>query len=248
MPTDQLPKVDLTKPECIVLEIFDDDKWVKDRFSAQFSAELLEFAEAIAGAFKRYPELESLIQGHDEQALYVHAFVHGIFDDLITSTKLLVTGKMIASGNLMRQTLEGIAIAILCSYRGLLLIPDNKSKKQQTIPVKYWELVKANDRRVVANKSLAHLNLNYSSLGVAVGAIDEFKRAIKIYNLASHPSLFSLVARINATEKEVMQFVGGVFNDEMIPVYRHEIVSRTNLCKILPSVIGLTISHLKSSH
>ncbi|KVC53561.1 hypothetical protein WI72_20820 [Burkholderia ubonensis] len=49
------------------------------------------------------------------------AFVFGVLDDLLTSTKLLVTGKLLASGNLMRQVVEGIAMAAVCSIDELLV-------------------------------------------------------------------------------------------------------------------------------
>lgn len=101
------PAIDFTKPKAIVNEIFEDDKWIKDAFSSHFSAELLEFAEILAEGFKGFNKLDKLAS-KDEQCLYTAAFIHGVFDDLVTSTKLLTSGKMIASGNLMRQAIEGV--------------------------------------------------------------------------------------------------------------------------------------------
>ncbi len=250
MPTDRPPVVNLTDPKGIVAEIFDNDDWVKEAFAKHFAAELLTFGEVLAAAFKRYPEVHALAQGEDEQALYVLAFVHGIFDDLITSTKLLVSGKMVPSGNLMRQALEGIAVAILCSYRKPLLIPEQRKKNQKKngrdgIPVRYWERVKELDPRVNANRALGHVRLNIKTLDINPGDIDELKRGIEMYHASSHPSPLSLVARVRETETTIMQFIGGVFNEAMIPVYRREIEQRANLCRVLPNLIDLLLAHLR---
>ncbi|MFM0223093.1 hypothetical protein [Paraburkholderia dipogonis] len=42
----------------------------------------------------------------------VAAFVFGVLDDLVVSTKLLLTGKLPAAGNLMRQVVEGVLVQI----------------------------------------------------------------------------------------------------------------------------------------
>ena len=236
----------MTDPKAVVAEIFDNDNWVKEEFTKHFSTELLRFAEVLAESFKWYPKIQALAQNEDEQALYVAAFVHGIFDDLITSTKLLVTGKMIPSGNLMRQALEGISVAILCSSRNLLLIPKNDKKRQASVSIKYWERVKEIDKRVESHKAVAHLDLNKIQLQVNKDSIDELKRGIKIYHQFSHPSIISLVARVRETETDIAQCIGGVFNETMIPKYRFEIDQRTNLCRVLPNLIELVITHLNT--
>lgn len=246
MPIDELPKRSLTNPQDVLLEIFDSDEWVKKEFSIHFSADLLAFSEVVAKSIARYPELHALIGEDDEQAMYVCAFVHGIFDDLITSTKLLVTGKLIPSGNLMRQALEGIAVAALCSSRGLLLIPKHRKKGSTTIQVNYWKLVKDADERVESHMALRHLELNRIQLGFSGDAIDELKRGVKAHHPMSHPSLQSLGSRVRETETGIMQFVGGVFNDEMVPIYAREIQERTNLCRVLPSLFDLVLMQLKA--
>ncbi|MGY6235946.1 hypothetical protein [Burkholderia ambifaria] len=45
----------------------------------------------------------------------MNGFVHGVFDNIVVSTKLLLAGKAAASGNIARQAIEGLAMAVLCS-------------------------------------------------------------------------------------------------------------------------------------
>lgn len=246
MPENLPPPLNLSNPKAVVTEIFDDDNWVKEEFTKHCSNELLKFAEVVAESFKSYLKIQALVQS-DEQALYVAAFIHGILDDLITSTKLLVTGKMIPSGNLMRQALEGVAVAILCSYRGLLLIPHGDRKQKASIPIKYWERVKDNDKRVDSNKAFAHLVMNRVTLQVNQDAIDELKKAVKIYHSFSHPGTMSIVLRVAETGDEVKQFIGGTFNETMLPMYKSEIEQRTELCRVLPNLIELLITQLNAA-
>lgn len=238
------PILNLSDPTGVVKEIFDDDKWVKDGFTKHFSVELLAFGETLAESFKRYPKLDAMAKGEDEQALYVFAFIHAVFDDLITSTKLLVTGKMVPSGNLVRQALEGMVMAVLCSSRKMVLIPTNSGKN--SVPVKYWELVKASDRRVESHKAIGHLELNRTQFSVSKYAIDELRRGITKYHQFSHPSIATLVARVRQTENGITPFIGGVFNEAMMPMYKFEIEQRTNLSRILPNLIDLVITHLNA--
>jgi len=242
------PILNLTEPKSVVKEIVDNDSWVKEEFTKHFSTDILRFAEVLAESFRWYPKIQALAQNEDEQALYVLGFIHGIFDDLITSTKLLVTGKVIPSGNLMRQALEGIPVAILCSSRKLLLISGKGKKRQPSVPVKYWELVKNIDKRVESYKAISHLELNRIQLSANKDAIDELKKGIKIYHQFSHPSISSLVVRVRETETDIAHFIGGVFNDAMRPKYKYEIEQRTNLCRVLPNLIEMVVTQLNATH
>jgi hypothetical protein len=245
MPSNSPPLINLLDPKFVFAEIFDDDAWVKEMFAKHFTSELTKLSEVIAESFKWYPELQTSAQ--DEQAIYVAAFINGIFDDLITSSKLLVTGKLIPSGNLMRQAIEGVAVAILCSSRRLLLIPKSGCKKKTNIEIKYWERVKELDKRVDSNKALAHLELNKTILQVNNDAILELKKAVKLYHPYSHPSTTSLVLRNVETETEIKQFIGGMFNEALLPMYKVEIEQRTNLCSVLPNLIELVIVQLNAA-
>ncbi|MBN3783257.1 hypothetical protein G3O06_37920 [Burkholderia sp. Ac-20345] len=54
--------------------------------------------------------------------------VSGVLDDIVISTKLLLSGKGTAAGNLMRQAIEGVAMSLLCSTDGEVVL-DARSKK-----------------------------------------------------------------------------------------------------------------------
>ena len=236
------PKIDLTNPKEIAKEIFDDDRWVKDEFSKHLSSEILQFSETFAESFKRFPQLDKISSGGNEQAAFVVGFILGVFDDLLISMKLLVAGKMIASGNLMRQGIEGVAVAILCTSNELVSV----KKKKQLVSVNYWKKVKSHDQLVYAHLSIDQLELNCDSLGVSREAINKLKSARKHYHRFSHPSLMGMAMRMDMGEPGPI-YIGGSFDEAKLPAYKTEIAERTGLCRILPGLIDGLIVRLKPS-
>jgi hypothetical protein len=118
MPT---PLLDFSKPSVVVNELFDPDESVRELFRNRFSSQAIAFSEAIAPAFSRFRQFSEDCQGCIQTAL-VCGFIHGVLDDLVTSMKLLLTGKLSASGNLFRQAIEGMCMSLMCSHQGPLSI------------------------------------------------------------------------------------------------------------------------------
>jgi hypothetical protein len=235
------PKIDLTNPSVVFAEIFDNDEWIKDEFAKHLSSEISQFGEAMAESFKRFPALDKMSAGGNDQAAFVAGFVFGVFDDLVVSMKLLVSGKMVASGNLMRQAIEGIAVAILCASPE----PVSVRRRNSIVRVKYWERVKALDRTVNAHLSLDHLELNCEMLHVSRDAIGKLRSARKHYHLFSHPGLIGMASRMDMGEPGPI-FIGGNFDKSKLPGYKAEIAERTGLCQILPGLIDGLIVRLDS--
>lgn len=227
-----VPIIDLGKPECVVRELFDDDRWIKDEFSKNLSLELLALSEAIARCYSLFPSLDVLVN-KDEQAAFVVGFVHGVFDDVLTSSKLLVSGKLIASGNLMRQAIEGVAVALLCACREQIVIP----KKKQAVKVHYWSKVRDGDRCVSSHKSLEHLRINCALLRLNRDGVEDLIRHRKFYHQLSHPSQLALAHRVSLGEASIV-FAGGAYDDAKLAAYRKEVIGRTNFCRTLPPFVA----------
>ena len=135
----KVPILDLSKPEVVIHELFDADENVREQFKQHFSSQIINFSEAISPAFSRFPNF-SEDGKHCLQTALVCGFVHGVLDDLVTSVKLLLTGKLTASGNLFRQAIEGICMAVMCSHQSTLSIGDKECI--------YWDLVKLQAKEV----------------------------------------------------------------------------------------------------
>lgn len=165
-------------------------------------------------------------------------FIFGVMDDLVVSMKLLLLGKMIASGNMMRQAIEGVCVAFLCSAKEPIAV----SKKDTVV---YWEVaMDEEDPRARSYRALDHLERNSETLGIDSDAIERFKVARKKYHRFSHPNRLSTATRMQFGELNKM-FVGGTFDQEKIEAYKFEINERIGLSKILPSLIRDLVKRLQ---
>jgi hypothetical protein len=221
-----IPFVDLKKPENIVRETFEDDRWIKDEFANYFAIEMLDFASALAPSFELFETLNKLAT--NVQTSLVAGFIHSALDDLLISVKLLMSGKMMASGNSMRQAIEGICIAIMCASGKPLKIHEEE--------LMYWRCMEANDLRVMGHKAVKQVEINREILGVSKDAIDRLKGAKDHYDKFSHSGLMGLASRVSMGEVSVV-YVGGAFDEAKLDAYRVEIKERIGLSRIIPQVI-----------
>lgn len=236
------PAIDLTTAADVVKEIFDNDSSVKDEFSENLSAEILKFSETWAACYQRYSQLEPL-SAKDEQAGYVVLFVLGIIDDLLISMKLFVAGKTIASGNIMRQAIEGVAVAILCSSKENISATKGKGKQKRTVHFNYWEKLKSGDQIASPHLSIQYLDRHRALFGVNEGAMALLKNSKTFYNKYSHPGKASIAIRM-VLGQQGSTFIGGGYDKDKLPAYKAEITERTGLCGIIPNLIDGLISRI----
>ncbi|MBU9212022.1 hypothetical protein KTD23_28390 [Burkholderia multivorans] len=161
----------------------------------------------------------------------VAAFVFGVLDDIVVSTKLLLAGKAAAAGNVMRQAIEGIAMAAMCATDKLLVIQRNR--KQGVIRARYWEKVWSDDNRVEGGRAVEQLDWNAATLRIAADAVEALRQAKKHYNAFSHCGKTTIAGRV-ALEVPGLFYVGGHFDPAKLVAYRAELSERTRLCRVLP--------------
>ncbi|MEC5409564.1 hypothetical protein VOM14_28945 [Paraburkholderia sp. MPAMCS5] len=172
----------------------------------------------------------------------VGGFAFGVLDDLVTSTKLLIAGKLPAAGNLMRQVVEGMALSILCSTDALLII--ETKAKQPPVMARYWEKVWDDDKRTQGHRAVAQLGLNAVALGVSAGAVEHLRRAKLHYNGFSHCGKFTIASRVSLKEVGTVH-LGGHFDEAKLEHYRAELDGRINLCRILPQFMGRMLATME---
>ncbi|KMY85294.1 hypothetical protein BUMB_00089c [Candidatus Paraburkholderia calva] len=159
--------------------------------------ELDELAAVLAGCFGLAPALIGAAnRSGTTQAAYVSGFLSGALDDIVISTKLMLAGKLAASGNMMRQAVEGVAMAILCSSDEPLLL-QHESRKQLAINAIYWERLESDDRCAEGGRALSQLEWNAPTLhlnGDAVAGLLDTKRH---FNQLSHCDKVTLACRMS---------------------------------------------------
>ena len=231
-----------TRPDEIVKELFHDNSEVLNEFSGQFSKELLEFAELFSEAYKKHLELNHLIKDtENKQKAYVSGLTYLLLDNLLTSVKLFIMGYEIPSGNLMRQVIESVALATLCSLNDKIRIP---TKHNKTKDIHFYTSFINHKSEAKSFLALKYLEGNYDNLGITEDAINALKKSRTFYHGYSHPGEFSLASTISF-EKPGKIFIGGSFDKGKIGQYKKELTQRVNFCKILPNIIEGLIYRVK---
>lgn len=208
-----------------------DEEWIKHEFTKHFAREIVAFGECWAQGFRSFKDFE--IAGPiNEKTAAVAGCIASALDDLLTSMKLLVAGKLPTSGNSLRQAAEWIAVSMLCASKGVVLCgPQNR-------PVDYWESFKKQDEITEANRAIKQLEKNREALGVDETLVALLKSFQESNHENSHPSMRALWYRLCPNEPGLL-FVGGGFDEGKLSTYRREIAGRIDLCSNIPRVIQL---------
>lgn len=237
------PTVDPTDPQALTRELFDDERWVKDQFAEHVGQPILALCEALAGCFSLIPPLtEAANRAETTRAAFVAGFVFGVLDDIVISTKLLLTGKVPASGNVMRQVIEGIAMSILCSAEQPVIVRQS-TKKKPAVTKLYWEQLEGNDVCTQGHLAVSQLEWNALTLGVSAGACERLRAAKAHYNIFSHCGKVTIASRM-ALEQAGTAYIGGQFDLPKLDGYRNELDQRIGLCRMLPSFIRHMIASI----
>ena len=203
-------------------EVCQDDAEVRDRFLAEFTQEVDEFVQIMADAFLGWRTLDGNI-GHNEKIGNVSAFVYSAITQHILSMKLFLSGHIVAAGNLMRQVVESMAMALLCSSASLGV------------------LEKFIRGHFSTQKAIDMVIKHYKKLGLKKEGLEDIKRAQIFYHSYSHPSRFTLASHISFETAGAL-YVGSSFDEGKIEQYRKEVGGRLGLAKVFCNFIE-AVSH-----
>jgi len=227
-----MPADDLTDPQNVLQELLDADQGVRDAFARALEPELKELAAALAEGFRHLqPVLEAGERVNLPRTNVMIALAFGVIDDLVVSTKLLTAGKLLPSGNVMRQALEGLAMATLCSTDDLLVIEQPKGKRP--VQARYWEKFMKGDSRVQGQHALRQLAWNAGALRVNPEGVTVLQRAQKFFHPFSHCGQFPIASRA-ALEQPGRFHIGGHFEEAKLGGYRIHMEHHIGLCGLLP--------------
>lgn len=198
-------------------ELMSDNQEVRSQFISHFNEEIEAFITAMASAYEAWQKYDKTV-GTDRRRAYVAAFLFNALNNLLTSMKLFISGYSIPSGNLVRQTLEAIFTAILCSCKKLQV---------------YQQI----DRDKFSTKDSGKLVLKHSELlNIKKKSIKEAMKLYVFYHKFSHSTLLALAHNISFTNSGTI-YVGPSFDAEKLFAYRKEVSGRLNIAKTISNVI-----------
>jgi hypothetical protein len=134
----------------------------------------------------------------------------------------VITGYAIPSGNLVRQTIESICSAILCSSEQLQYYQQVEQDKFSS---------KSSIKIVLKHAKKFHIDRN---------AMIRLKKIYEFYHNLSHSSLLTLGFNISAGNLGEI-YIGPSFDKEKMIAYKKEMENRINLSKNITNVIEVLL-------
>ena len=199
-------------------ELLEDDQDVRSQFLKHFTDETSEFISEMTKTYSSWKTYEATV-GTDMRRVYVTAFFFNAFNNLLVSTKLLLSGYSVPSGNLVRQTIEAICTAILCSAKKLTVYEQITRNK-----------FSSNDAGRLVLKHRKTLNIEKK-------AMESLLRLHKFYHHFSHPSLIGLAQNISLSSSDHSVYLGASFDKEKLSGYRKEVSARVELALLISKAI-----------
>lgn len=202
----------------ILKELISDDQEVRAEFMKLFDPDAKGFAGAMAQAFVGWRSLDSEVKG-DERRAHVSALVHTAITLHILSLKLLLSGQTVAAGNLFRQVIESIALALLCSGKNLDVL-------SRFMEDKYSSTVAVRD-------VLRHA----AKLSLKGDALNALKNSQDFYHKYSHITKMTIAIGMSF-EQQGGLYVGASFDKGKIDAYVKEVKGRTALANVFPNFVA----------
>jgi hypothetical protein len=197
-------------------EIVSDDSDVRGKFLEKFKPQAEEFSDWMAKAVIAWRDLDAKVGG-DKKLAYLSALVFTALTLHIQSMKLFLSGQLIAAGNAFRQVVESIALALVCSGKGLNALERFIEEKYST------------------NDAIRDVLRNSRKLGLIDDSVKGLREAQGFYHRYSHPTKMTIASVTSFSEKGV--YVGASYDEGKIETYTKEVNGRVGLAKVLVSFV-----------
>ena len=153
----------------------------------------------------------------EEGRAYVSALVYCAITLHLQSMKLFLSGHPVAAGNLSRQVVEAIALALLCS------------SKQSTVLRRFIK------DEYSANHAVRDLLKDYEKLGLRKDGVEVLKDAQAFFHKFSHVTKMTIAAFTSFSVEGL--YVGASFDDGKVAEYDTEVSGRVRLAKVFANFV-----------
>lgn len=207
--------------ESPVLEVvLADDRSTRASFLEHFEPQARQFSrntDVALGLWRKIDAAVSEGRPPTEEYACVAAITFASINLLIQSVQCFLGGQAIASGNLVRQSIESVAVAILCADQQL-------SVRREFMNQKYSSTGALNQVKRQAKR----LNVNGE-------AVETLIRAKRFYDKLSHPTALTLAHGIEFGGS--VSFIGAAYDPAKLDGYTMEINSIVSLSSTFPAFI-----------
>ena len=180
--------------ELISSETIKDNIDVRNSFLERYSSQTDEFINNMSQAFIAWRSLDSK-----------------------TKNKLFLSGYIVASGNIERQAIETISLAILFSNKHVDIFNRYIQNKYST------------------NKAVRDLKRHSKGMTVSKDGLDKIERAHKYFHDYSHPSYITIGSNISFQGQGM--YLGASFDEGKVDFYDKDISGRLSLSAVFTNYI-----------
>ncbi len=201
----------------IFAEVTRDDPEIRADYLKHFESEAKEFSEIMARVMQTWLKEHGDAQGN-EKRVQVFALVFTAIHLHIGSMKLVLSGNTVAAGNLFRQTLETIALALLCSGKDLDILDRFNNDKYST------------------NDAIRDVLRNIDRLGLKDDGVRALQNGQGFYHRYSHITKLTIGVAESFDGEGI--YVGASFDKGKTEFYAKEIAGRLGLARVMDSFVA----------
>jgi hypothetical protein len=201
----------------IFAEITTEEPEVRAQYLKHFESDAKEFSDVMARVMQTWLKEHGDAQG-DEKRMQVFALVFTAIHLHIGSMKLLLSGNTVAAGNLFRQTLETVALSLLCSSKDLGILD------------------RFNNDQYLTKDAIRDALRHFRRLGLKEDGVNALKNGQEFYHKYSHITKLTIGVAESFAGEGI--YVGASFDEGKKAFYVMEVAGRLGLAKVLNSFVA----------
>lgn len=236
-----MKEIDATNPSELVLAFHNDYKEEIDTFSSKHADKVLQFCESVSLCHRKH-NLFTLIKEPSDRVLHTSAHVQVLINNIYSSMQLLMIEHIIPSGNMYRQSMEALCMAILLSHSGKIEVTVKKKTKE----IDFFDAY-INDKAIASpHHALKHIKNNLSRLKIREDSIERLESSKSFFNQFSHCSKLAMALSQSGGD-ESKWFLGGGIGHHTSQIMEKEIASRINYLSIIPNLVDELYKRVKNA-
>jgi hypothetical protein len=215
---------------------------IMDELDGDFSQQIEHFNNTYPGRKEVFAELtQSCLVLHEklptssinsEREKLSKAYGYFAIDCAFTSFQQLMIGYILPSGNLLRSSLESIALSSLFAHKGEVI----RHKNKKVVKFDFYEDFRSGLSHAKAHRAIETAKRNWEVLGIEQKTIVSIDAVKSVYGSLSHASPIAMAARVTSHDQPLW-ILGGDITYASEAALNREIDYRVAVVKIIEHLL-----------
>lgn len=210
----------------VFIEVISNSDDVRAEYLANYREAASRFSLAMSQALTTWHQFDFGGGERAAEMACVTSLTYSAITLHIQSMKLFLSGCPVAAGNLSRQVVETIALALLCSVKNLPVA-------QKFLADQYS-----------ARDAVRDIRLHQEELDLSPEALECLEKCQRFYHLYSHPTKMTVASYMSYSDEGL--YIGAAFDEGKLAFYEKEIERRVQLADIFPELLGKVRKQLQA--